>query len=183
MALTTLLAQEGRGAQTRLATEQGIDRGYFNAIVKGSKSGADDVRVKIANHFGMTFEDMLALGRRIVEEGGEDDTSEIDGNDLTTGGCSQSSGMENESLDFKSTSKNEELAVDLSDKVIKVLEILDSGAEYSEVLGGMIEMFHDALQTKAENLTLRNRVTQLESRMETLEKRLNLRKKYIEKLA
>ena len=45
-ALTYLLNQEGRGAQTRLADQQKIDRGYLNAIVRGRKSGSEKKRTK-----------------------------------------------------------------------------------------------------------------------------------------
>ena len=47
-ALTHLLSEEGRGAQTRLANEQQIDRGYLNAIVKQRKLGSDKIRERIA---------------------------------------------------------------------------------------------------------------------------------------
>lgn len=67
-ALNFLLHQEGRGAQVRLATAQNIDRGYLNAVIKGRKPAAEEIRLKIANHFGMTYEAMLTLGRA-VEEG------------------------------------------------------------------------------------------------------------------
>ncbi|MCJ7602939.1 MAG: hypothetical protein MUO63_15760 [Desulfobulbaceae bacterium] len=60
-ALTYLLNQEGRGAQSHLAGQQKIDRGYLNAIIKGRKSGSEDVRAKIATHFHLNYEDMLVL--------------------------------------------------------------------------------------------------------------------------
>ena len=53
-ALTHLLEEEGRGAQTRLSTEQKIDRGYLNAIVKQRKSGSGKMWGKISHHFNMT---------------------------------------------------------------------------------------------------------------------------------
>ena len=67
-ALTHLLAQEGRGAQARLAKQQNIDRGYLNAIVKGRKSGSEKIRSKIASHFDMAYEDVFVLGRRVLEQ-------------------------------------------------------------------------------------------------------------------
>ena len=74
-ALTRLLKKEGRGAQRRLAVQEEIDPGYLNAIVKGRKSGSEEVRAKIASHFNIIYEDMLAMGRRILE-GNEDADSE-----------------------------------------------------------------------------------------------------------
>ena len=65
-ALNHLLQQEGRGAQVRLARVENIDRGYLNAIIKGRKPGAEAIRSRIAAHFGMTYEEMLLLGRRLL---------------------------------------------------------------------------------------------------------------------
>lgn len=67
MALSHLLSKEGRGAQSRLSRERNIDRGYLNAIIKGRKPGSDSVRTQIAEHFNTTYEEMLAMGRSIIE--------------------------------------------------------------------------------------------------------------------
>jgi len=67
-ALNLLLQQEGRGAQVRLAVAQNIDRGYLNAVIKGRKPAAEEIRLKIADHFGMLYVEMLVLGRRVQEE-------------------------------------------------------------------------------------------------------------------
>ena len=67
-ALNFLLQQEGRGAQVRLAVALNIDRGYLNAVIKGRKPAAEEIRLKIADHFGMLYEEMLAFGRQVQEE-------------------------------------------------------------------------------------------------------------------
>lgn len=66
-ALNFLLHQEGRGAQVRLSVAQDIDRGYLNAVIKGRKPGAEEIRLRIADHFGMTYEAMLTLGRAVQD--------------------------------------------------------------------------------------------------------------------
>ena len=66
-ALNILLHQEGRGSPVRLAVAQNIDRGYLNAVIKGKKPAAEEIRLKIADHFGMLYEQMLAFGRHIQE--------------------------------------------------------------------------------------------------------------------
>ena len=65
-ALCHLLKKEGRGAQSRLAIQQKIDRGYLNGIIKGRKPGSEKVRGKIAAYFQMTYDEMLLLGRRLL---------------------------------------------------------------------------------------------------------------------
>ena len=51
----------------RLAVAQSIDRGYLNAVTKGRKPAAEEIRLRIADHFGMTYEAMLTLGRAVLE--------------------------------------------------------------------------------------------------------------------
>jgi hypothetical protein len=48
VALDHLLSLEGRGAQVRLAQAKNIDRGYLNAVVKGRKPAAEEIRVRIS---------------------------------------------------------------------------------------------------------------------------------------
>jgi len=77
-ALSYLLAQHGRGTQARLVAQTGIDRGQLNKIVKGKISGSEENRVKISAALETTYEDMLALGRRIMEG-----TPEVESEDRT----------------------------------------------------------------------------------------------------
>lgn len=169
-ALVFLLEKEGRGAQSRLARQQGIDRGYLNAIVKGRKAGADAVRAKIADHFDMTYEDMLALGRETLEkrEGRSDSLVEPEqkiqkaknatyyiGED--TG---ESSGVAEERPKFISAN-------------MKMAEIFKSNTAYGEILAGLIDAFHEAVSMTSDNQTLKNRIRELEARLAHLEKKLD----------
>lgn len=101
-ALNFLLYQEGRGGQVRLALAQNIDRGYLNAVIKGRKPTAEEIRLKIANHFGMTYEAMLTLGRA-VEEG-----TVLQGHELSRLGPSKDARSHAESLDRHQAKTNSE---------------------------------------------------------------------------
>jgi len=63
------------------------------------------------------------------------------------------------------------------------LEILNSGTGYDDLLAGLIDAFHDTVGTKEENLALRNRMRELESRIAGLEKRLDSEKECLRKTA
>jgi hypothetical protein len=172
-ALSYLLTQEGRGAQSRLAGQQNIDRGYLNAIVKGRKPGSEEVRAKITNHFNMAYEDMLALGRRIL--GGEEDIIISAGN---RGGVHKTpmrtdmAKSERRAIDSKSPLKSGGTQPSISEKIMKVVEILESDTPYSAVLAELVDALHEAVSTKKENLALRNEMKEMEARIANLGKRL-----------
>lgn len=164
-ALTYLLAKEGRGAQSRLARQQNIDRGYMNAIAKGRKSGAEDVRTKIAAHFDMTYEDMLALGRTILA-GGEVQQPTV-GEET---GQKKSTKQENGVVAFPEPKKRETPQLSISEKITKVVAILESEGKYREVLSDLIDSFYEAISVKKDNLSLQNKMREMESRIAELEK-------------
>ena len=164
-ALNHLLRQEGRGAQIRLSIEQNIDRGYLNAIIKGRKPGAEDIRARIATHFGMAYDEMLAFGRRILEgveakEGGGQEvrlpknSAKIE--EAVFGG------IDNE-IGNKPCEKT-------SEKIQRVLEILDSGTEHGILFSAVIDAYHQAILTNRKNKMIENRLEEMESRLEQLEK-------------
>ena len=174
--LIHLLVQEGRGAQTRLANEQRIDRGYLNAIVKGRKPGSDNIWAKVAAHFNMAYEDMLILGRRILEGEGEQalDVKNLLG--AVKADNPQLAGKEKEIIAFKNHRKIKELPSGFSSKILKVKKILDSGTSYGDLLAGLIDTLHEVISTKEENFILRNRLKSLEAKMANLEKRIDHKK-------
>ncbi len=180
-ALVHLLAQEGRGAQTRLANQQKIDRGYLNAIVKSRKSGSENIRSKIADHFDMAYEDMLILGRHLLE-GTKDTTSETYNREKHSFRESPPrTGSKNQTIDFKIPPRNGKASSIIPDKIVKAIELLESGTDYGDLLAGLIDTFHDTISTKKENLALRKKMGNLESRIADLEKRLASKKECVRK--
>lgn len=55
---------------------------------------------------------------------------------------------------------------------MKVIEILESGTIYCDVLTVLIDAFYAAVSTKKDNLKLQNQMKKMESRIVSLEKRL-----------
>lgn len=171
-ALTHLLTQEGRGAQSRLAGQQKIDRGYLNAIVKGRKPGSEEARAKIACYFNMTYEDMLALGRSLLGRSGLEISEGKKGNEQKAVAKDNVARADKGIIDFKSPKKFLEAQSGFSEKIMKAVEILESDTIYRDVLAELIDAFHESVRTKNDNLNLRNQMKEMESRIASLEKRL-----------
>ena len=65
-ALSYLLRQKGRGAQTAVAIEAGISQSYLNQIKTGSRTGSVKTLHAIAGALGTSYEDMLRLGQSMT---------------------------------------------------------------------------------------------------------------------
>ena len=155
-ALTHLLAQEGRGAQARLAKQQDIDRGYLNAIVKGRKSGSEKIRSKIASHFDMAYEDVFVLGRRVLEQA-ESSAANYENQTfdaLTTAEPTPENTLGDDAIDFKVPTKREGGSSSIHTRILKTIEVLESDTKYGDLLAGLIDAFHDSLSTKREKETI-----------------------------
>ena len=194
-ALTYLLDQEGRGAQARLADLLGIDRGYLSAIIRGRKPGSEAKRCQIAAHFGMVYEDMLILGRRILN--GEDDPTRR-GQEGKIPLSKESIDADKERvIDFKIPPINGSGSKNVSEKIISFLQMLDSDSAYSMVLDGLLDIYQDSVRTKQknsdleeqlralkeENLEVKNHMKELESRLDRLESRSDDEKEILRKTA
>jgi hypothetical protein len=155
-ALNYLLQQEGRGAQVRLALAQNIDRGYLNAVIKGRKPAAEEIRLKIADHFGMLYEEMLVFGRRVQEE---PIPNPAEGKEVLPG---------QKDVRMPAIDTIRELqGRDISGTIQMALELLGSGAGHSHALTGVITALHKTMKVSgARKLDPEN------DRFQTMEKRL-----------
>jgi hypothetical protein len=155
-ALNFLLQQEGRGAQVRLAVAQNIDRGYLNAVIKGRKPAAEEIRLKIADHFGMLYEEMLAFGRRVQEE-----PTPTSAEAMTVLPDQEDVRMPADEADRAQQSG------DIAGSIQMALELLGSGGEYSEVLTRLLAALHRILKMSGAK-----KVETEDDRLQTMEKRL-----------
>ena len=162
-ALNHLLQQEGRGAQVRLARVENIDRGYLNAIIKGRKPGAEAIRSRIASHFGMTYEEMLLLGRRLLAGGTEAAPEAGEAVSRRTEREGKGTG--------EGRGRQEDVGVHLADTLRKALDILESETKFSESLVEVIAVYHEAL-TAGRNQELGTRLRALEERVRKMAARL-----------
>ena len=158
-----LLRQEGRCANVRLARVENIDRGYLNAIIKGRKPGAEAIRSRIAVHFGMTYEEMLLLGRRLLA-GGTDAGTESGGT------VSRRTEREGKGTG-ESRGRQEDAGVHLAGTLRKALDILESKTKFSESLVEVIAVYHEVL-TAGRDQELDTRLRALEERVRQMAARL-----------
>jgi hypothetical protein len=181
-ALTHLLEEEGRGAQTRLSTEQKIDRGYLNAIVKQRKSGSGKMWGKISHHFNMTLEEMLSLGRTIFAEV---EAPGLDQGKREEPGVSQGVTIapadKIKKYDF--SPKPEKTIPDIPEKIVQAIEILRGDTGYSSFFSDVVDVFRKTINTeeenallkkenalvKKENALLKDKLKEFESRLDLLE--------------
>ncbi len=177
-ALSYLLAKEGRGAQSSLSSQQNIDRGYLNAIVKGRKPGSEQVRIKIAAHFNMTYEEMLSLGRSLLagKNKGQGEKYSIRrgriGPDRRPEEKKKPDKADKEIADILEMIKPGGKESKISETILKAVEILRSDTNYSDVLTGLIDTFHQAVTIEKDNLKLRNKMNEMEHRLASLEENL-----------
>ena len=159
-----LLEKEGRGAQTRLARERDIDRGYLNAIIQGRKPGSEKVRSKIAAHFQMPYDEMLALGRNMLEASGQ---KREQGREQCLKQDSERVPGQKGEVAYTNTD-----ALSISEKIQKAIVILETDTEYRLKLAGLIDTFYNAIMTNRENTGLRVKLEEMEKRILHLEKML-----------
>ena len=187
--MSYLLGEEGRGAQSRLSCEQKIDRGYLNAIVKGRKPGSEEVRMKIAAHFRIPYEEMLALGRRLLD-GDEIQVAGASGNGTSEtvplppvsaiAHATDGSATDDRITPFAKPGREKE---PIAERLRKTVAILESDTSYRDVLADLIDVFYGAVRATDDNLALRNQMRAMESRIASLEKQLAYKKENPRKFA
>ena len=151
-ALIHLLKKGGRGAQARLAENQGIDRGYLSAIVRGKKPGSEQIRNKIALYFGMVYEEMLVLGRHIMD--GEESPQPVAEQD-----------KQQEKAETQSADNSSEIST-------AIIEILGSDSGSAKLLTDLIKALHGKVTVERKNLELETENEQWRERVEELEARI-----------
>ncbi|MDD5434808.1 MAG: hypothetical protein PH343_05200 [Nitrospira sp.] len=176
-ALSYLLKKEGRGSQTRLSNQQSIDRGYLNAIIKGRKPGSEDVREKIASHFNLAYEEMLVLGRTLLE--GDEGAKEYAGK-CPVGTAdqevptvfSQIADKGERVSKIKPIEKAAKNEYNISDKIRKVVAILESDTSHRDILAELIDVFYAAVDKEKDKVATQNQMQELESRLADVERQL-----------
>ncbi len=189
-ALTYLLDQEGRGAQARLADLLGIDRGYLSAIIRGRKPGSEAKRTQIAAHFGMVYEDMLVLGRRIIN-GDEDPSRKGQAEDTPPSQEGlDTDAAENRAIDFKTSPIIGSGPEDVSKKIITLLQMLNSDTVYAGILDRLLDSYQESVNTdkkiqqlEKENFALSNEMKEMKLRLDKLESRPDSEKEILRKTA
>ncbi len=72
-AFKSALKNRGWGAQAKIAEVLNVSRSQINDIARGRQGGPEHLRAKIAEEFGCTYEEMIAVGKKILQEKKDDD--------------------------------------------------------------------------------------------------------------
>lgn len=67
-AFRKLIDEAGRGAQKSLSLQTGKSTVHINDVLRGRKKASQEMQEEIASSFGLNFEEMLAMGRALLEE-------------------------------------------------------------------------------------------------------------------
>lgn len=121
-ALKKRLKEQGRGSKKKLASGVAVSPNHLSDILAGRKNAGQKLKERIADALTMSFEDMLVLGRHIVEgrESGKNDQGFTE--------CLNQEGQSNE------------------DFLVIAAQILESDTPYRQALVNNLIAFHQALE-------------------------------------
>lgn len=138
-ALQKELKDRRRGVKKELAASVGVSPNHLSDILAQRKNAGQKLKERIANTLHISFEDMLVLGRRIVEsrtnEGG-DKISEGDAGKDSVGGL-------------------EQISINTTDFLAMAAAILESNTQYRQALISNITAYYQAMEmTHKEKMAL-----------------------------
>lgn len=135
IALQVKLKEQGRGAKKKLANQVGISPNHLSDILGNRKNAGQKLKEHIAHSLKISFEQMLAQGRQIIEK------------QAITGNL-------NSEMDRESTKKKSNLSKD--DLIVMVNRIIESNTFFGEALINNIITYHQAINlVQQEKATLR----------------------------
>lgn len=145
-ALQKRLKEQGRGSKKKLAADVDVSPNHLSDILGQRKNAGQKLKERIADALNMSFEDMLMLGRRIVEgrESGENDQSST------------------ESLHQGSKSNDEFIAI--------ANQILESDTPYRLALISTLTAFHQAMEGESKEVKALQMIASLQEEIKTMRK-------------
>ena len=128
-ALRKKMKEQGRGAKKSLAANVGVSPNHLSDILAKRKNAGQKLKERIAETLDLTFEDMLVLGRHLVEDriGGESGEKE-----------------QSDSVVMKAQCQKPIKAVDYMAMCAKILE---SSTPYRQALMNNIMQYYQEMET------------------------------------
>lgn len=152
-ALQKRLKEQGRGSKKKLAADVSISPNHLSDILAGRKNAGQKLKERIAERLEMSFEDMLASGRRITEGQAEELTLP-------------------EESDGKSESACEKL-LNNGDYLKMAAEIMESNTFHGQALINTIISLHQALQTKNREEKALQMIVSLQEEIHTMRQEIS----------
>jgi len=126
------MKEQGRGAKKNLASNVGVSPNHLSDILAKRKNVGQKLKERIAETLDLTFEDMLVLGRHLVED-------RIDGESGGTGG--------NEQSDSVAVEAQQQKPVKSVDYIAMSAKILESSTPYRQALISNITQYYQEMET------------------------------------
>jgi transcriptional regulator with XRE-family HTH domain len=143
-ALQKRLKEQGRGSKKKLAANVGVSPNHLSDILGQRKNASQKLKERIADALNMSFEDMLVLGRRIVE-----------GREFV-----KKDQESTESLNQESKSNDEFLAI--------AAQILESGTPCRQALISNLTAFRQAIELGSKEAKALQMITSLQEEIKTI---------------
>lgn len=131
-ALKEKLKEQGRGSKKKLAARVSVSPNHLSDILAQRKNAGQKLKERIAHTLTISFEDMLVLGRRIIDGEVDEESGDISGFGFGKG--SGGVGVSQDQQSIKTTGF-----------LTMVAAILESNTPYSQALMGNILAYHDAI--------------------------------------
>ncbi|MGB3209286.1 MAG: hypothetical protein WBB19_01130 [Desulforhopalus sp.] len=138
-ALQKELKEQGRGAKKKLAASVDVSPNHLSDILALRKNAGQNLKERIADNLGISFEEMLVLGRRIIEGWEDEGGNNVSGSDSSK---DDRGGMEQKSIR-------------MNDLLAMAARVLESKTPYRQALISNITAYHQAMDmTDKENKAL-----------------------------
>ncbi len=129
-ALQKELKEQGRGAKKKLAARVGVSPNHLSDILARRKNAGQKLKERIADALGISFEDMLVLGRHLIENQSGEKINDVSVDDR---------GQElRETMDQELTK--------ITDFMTMASRILGSNTPYRQALISNISAYHQAIE-------------------------------------
>ena len=164
-ALQKKLKEQGRGAKKKLAAGVGMSPNHLSDILGRRKNAGQKLKERISDALDINFEDMLVLGRNIIEGRQEKVSGDISG-----GGHSKG---------LKTT--HEQKTIDMSVLLTMTAKILESNTPYRQALLSNITEYYQGLEFSQKKKKAFLVISEMQEEINTMRKEIDELKRTKEK--
>jgi transcriptional regulator with XRE-family HTH domain len=155
-ALQKKLKDQGRGGKQKLAALLGITPNHLSDILGSRKNAGQKLKERIADALGVSFEEMLALGRQIIE-------GRSKGQGTPFGGMDHGVGL---------VETREDEAYFSSDFIAMAKRILESDTPFRQALMSNISAYHQALESSRKEKESTDEIKELQQELQNVRKEI-----------
>ena len=151
-ALKKELKKQGRGVKKKLAASVGVSPNHLSDILAQRKNAGQNLKERIAESLGLSFEEMLVLGRRNIENRTNEETDRTTGKERVLGSVGTMGPQREHSTGF----------------LVMAEAILMSNSPYRQALISNIMAYHQAMDLTHKEKKALELLQTLQQEMNTL---------------